>query len=94
MNFEAEEKGNSEDALTDGGGDEITPQLWLLRSISSRAAMRMKRAQTVGTTISDATCMYLSKHSETKKISPEVSFVLKQKLKEMGHCVSNFSHLL
>lgn len=68
MNFEAEEKGDSEDALTDGGGDEITPQLWLLRrSVSSRAAIRMKRAQTVGTTISEATCMYLSKDSETDR---------------------------
>lgn len=29
MNSEAEEKGHPEDALTDGGGDEITSQLWL-----------------------------------------------------------------
>lgn len=94
MNSEAEEKGHPEDALTCGGRDEITSQLWLLRrSVSSRAAMRMERTQTVGTTISEGTCMRLSKGSGTES-PPEVGFVLKQKLKEMGHCVSNFSHLL
>lgn len=58
-------KSDPEDALTDEGGDEIPSQLWLLRrSVSSRAAMRMERTQTVGTTISEATCMCLSNGSE------------------------------
>lgn len=68
MNSEAEEKGHPEDALTCGGRDEITSQLWLLRrSVSSRAAMRMERTQTVGTTISEDTCMRLSKGSGTDR---------------------------
>lgn len=81
MNSEAEEKGHPEDALTDGGGDEITSQLWLLRSVSSRAALRMERTQTVGTTISEATCMRLSKGSgmDREPIGSELCFEAKAK---------------
>lgn len=51
--------------MTDEGGEEIPSQPRLLRrSVSIRAAVRMERAQTVGTTISEATCMCLSKGSE------------------------------
>lgn len=68
INFEAEKKCDPEDSLKDESGDEIPSQPWLLRrSVNSRAEMRMERTQTVGTTISEATCMCLSKGSETDR---------------------------
>lgn len=85
MNSEAEEKGHPEDALTDGGGDEITSQLWLLRrSVSSRAAMRMERMQTVGTTISEATSMRLSKGSGTDREPTGSDLCFEAKAKGVG----------
>lgn len=88
MNFEAEKKHDPEGCLKDEGGDEILSQPWLLRrSVSSRAAMRMERTQTVGTTISEATRMCLSKGSETdREHSTRSELCFEAKLKKRYHC--------
>ncbi|ERE75409.1 putative protein zwilch like protein [Cricetulus griseus] len=88
VNFEAEKKHDPEGCLKDEGGDEILSQPWLLRrSVSSRAAMRMERTQTVGTTISEATRMCLSKGSETdREHSTRSELCFEAKLKKRYHC--------